>query len=133
MTVYYLDTSIWLDFHETRGVNGECALKLILKLITLNEIVLYSDLHIREFKNVGYSIDEINSIFRIMKPGNFRRVHIYDSQIVEAKKLATLRAVPKKDALHAVLARDNSAILISRDKHFERLIDVVEAKRPEDI
>ena len=30
---FYIDTSIWVDFYEKRGENGESALKLILKII----------------------------------------------------------------------------------------------------
>ena len=33
MKIYYLDTSIWLDFFEKRGKNGEAAFKLIRKII----------------------------------------------------------------------------------------------------
>ena len=133
MTLYYLDTSIWLDFHEKRGENGEHALKLIINIIALNEVILFSDLHIREFKNVGYSLDELSGILQLVKPLNLRRIHVNRNQIAEARRLAVHRNVPAKDALHAVLARDNDAVMFSRDRHFARLRDVVETKRPEEL
>lgn len=129
---FYLDTSIWLDFYEKRGRNGELALKLILKIINEDLKVGYSDLHIKEFKNLGYFQNEINSIFSIVKPNNIKHVHIYREQKEEAKKIARQRNVPRKDALHAVLSRDNNLQLISRDEHFEKLKDISIAKKPED-
>ncbi len=130
---YYLDTSIWLDYYEKRGQNGENALCLLLKIIKSKEVVLVSDLHITELKGLGYTIDEIHNIFRIVKPNNVRRVHIGKEQINEARHLALSKEIPKRDALHAILARDNEALMVATDKHFEKLLDVVETKRPEEL
>ena len=129
---FYLDTSIWLDFYEKRGKNGESALKLILKIINEDIKVAYSDLHIKEFKNLGYTQEQINSILKIAKPNNVKHVHIHKEQLEESRKLARQRNVPNKDALHAILARDNNLQLVSRDNHFETLKDVTYAKVPED-
>ncbi len=131
--IYYLDTSIWIDFYEKRGKNGEYALRFILKRLENDEAVLYSDLHIKELKNIGYTIDQINDLFKITKPHNIRRVHMHKEQLVEARRLIVKRKIPIKDALHAVLARDNYALMISRDRHFEKLNDVVETRKPEEI
>ena len=129
---FYFDTSIWLDFHEKRGENGEAAFKLIIKIIDDNLKIAYSDLNVKEFKNLGYTKNEIDVILRIAKPKNIKHIHIYSEQLEEARKLARQRNVPNKDALYAILARDNNLQLISRDKHFERLKDVTRAKLPED-
>ena len=129
---FYLDTSIWIDFYEKRGDNGEAAFKLIIKLIGCDAKIAYSDLTLNEFKNVGYGNDEVNLVLSIAKPEYIRHIHIYREQIEEAKRLAIQRNVPKKDALHAILARDNNLQLISRDAHFEHLKDVAIAKKPED-
>ena len=129
---FYYDTSIWLDFHEKRGNNGESAFKLILKIINEDLKIAYSDLNVKEFKNLGYSQEEISSILSIVKPNNIRRVHIYREQKEEAKKIAKQRNVPEGDALQAILCRDYHIQLISRDPHFEQLIGITSAKRPED-
>jgi len=129
---FYLDTSIWLDFHEKRGNNGEIALKLILKIIDENLKMNYSDLHIKEFKKLGYVQSEINSIFSIAKPKNLQHVHIYREQKEEAKYLARKRNVPEGDVLRAILCRDNNLQLISRDIDFEKLKDISKASLPED-
>ena len=129
---FYFDTSIWLDFHEKRGRNGKLAFELILKIINEDLKIAYSDLHVKEFKNLGYSQNEINSILSIVKPNNIKHVHIYREQNEEAKKIARQRKVPEGDALHAILCRDNNLQLISRDLDFEKLKDISKAKLPED-
>lgn len=129
---FYLDTSIWLDFHEKRGKNGEIALKLIEKLIKENKVILYSDVMIRELKRLGYNQEEIYEIFRITKPDNIRKVHLYDEYVKEAHKIASQKDVPLADVLHAILSRENNAQLISRDKDFDKLRNITIAKLPED-
>lgn len=129
---FYFDTSIWIDFHEKRGENGEVAKKLFRKIIEKDNIISYSELIVAELKRLGYTKDEINVILAIAKPDNLRRVHIYQEQIDEARRLAKQRNVPKADALHAILCRDNDAQLISRDKDYEKLKHITKAKLPED-
>ncbi len=129
---FYYDTSIWIDFHEKRGMNGELALKLILKVINENLKIAYSDLNVKEFKNLGYTQDEINSMLSIVKPDNIKHIHIHREQMEEATKLARQRDLPKKDTLHAILARDNNLQLIATDPHFENLRDITIAKKPEE-
>ncbi len=133
MAIYNLDTSIWLDYYEKRDKNGRNALKLILKIIEDKSIMIYSDLHIKELKNIGYNIEEINILLRIVKPDNLRRVHIGKDQREEATLLAYNRSIPEGDALHAILARDNDALMVSRDMHFQRLLDIVKTKKPEEL
>jgi predicted nucleic acid-binding protein len=52
---YYFDTSIWLDFYEKRGKNGEVALELINKIIRGEKVIFYSDIVVRELKRLGFS------------------------------------------------------------------------------
>ena len=61
------------------------------------------------------------------------RVDVSDEQRDEAKKIAEKRRLPKGDVIHAILARDNKAVLVSRDKHFQLLKDICEVVKPEDI
>ena len=37
------------------------------------------------------------------------------------------------DALHALIARDNKCIMVTRDAHFKKLLDIINPKKPEDI
>ena len=54
-------------------------------------------------------------------------------EYAEADKISKERRVLLGDALHAIIARDNDAILVSQDKHFQLLKDVVYVKRPEQL
>jgi predicted nucleic acid-binding protein len=130
---YYFDTSIWLDIHEKRGYNGEVAKKLMEKIINKDFITVYSDFVVRELKQLGYSEHEINTILSIAKPDHIKRVHLTKEQVIEAKKLFKKRDAPLGDIFHTILARDHEAQLVSRDRDFEKLKDIAEAKLPEDL
>ena len=54
-------------------------------------------------------------------------------QSYEAEKIAIQRKVPFGDALHAIIARDCDAILVSRDQHYEKLTDITLSKKPEEL
>ena len=131
MQKYYLDTSILLDAYENR--NEVILQKLILKLIEEKCIILLSDLHIKELKSLGYDFDEINSIFRIFKIFDIKRIHITKTQIEESNQLALQIDIPKKDILHAIIAKDNEAILIAADRHFEKLNKIIGVKKPHEL
>lgn len=133
MTVYYLDTSIWLDIHYKRGKNGEAAMKLVEKIVLGDDSVLYSDVVIRELEEIGLFKYDINYLLSVAKPDHIKRVHSTKVQIEEATKLAKQRNVPLRDALHAILSRDNEAQLVSQDWDFEKLKDITKAKKPEDL
>ncbi|MBI5393411.1 PIN domain-containing protein [Candidatus Woesearchaeota archaeon] len=131
MRMYNVDTSILLDCFEKRGENGEYSLKFLEFIISTDSLIIYSDLHIRELKNTGYTYDQIIVLLSPFKK-SIKKIHIYSFQLSEAKLIARQRDIPKNDALHAVLARDNNAIMISRDKHFQQIKDIVETRLPED-
>ena len=133
---YLIDTSIWVDLYEDRkGYAGEPLGDFAFKLFGMikakqNKIVI-TDLTIRELE-MNYSIPEINGM---MKPFEaiMEKVIASEDQRDEAKKIAEERNVPKGDALHAVIARDNKFVLIARDKHFKQLTDISQHHKPEDI
>jgi predicted nucleic acid-binding protein len=128
----YPDTSIWLDYFEKRGDNGWAAIRMLKGLVRNNAIIGYSDVILLELKHLGYSKQEIYSILKILTPKNSRRIHIGKGQIEEAKRMAKARNIPKKDALHAILCRDDDFEFVTRDRHFRAISDVVSVKIPED-
>ena len=133
---YYLDTSIWLDFFENRNEpnlpKGDWAHKLLNKITKNNEKVIYSDVIILEFGVAGYQPHEIEKLFEKIKP-ILIFVESTEKQARKAKDLSLKRDVPKGDALHAILARDNKATLVTLDNHFKKLLDITKPKRPQDI
>lgn len=132
---YYLDTAIWVDYYENRRDKfrplGEWAFELFKKIRKNKEKVLYSDLVVNEL-SMAYDKETINKIFEIASE-MLEKVEIRKEQRREAKKVAKERKIPRGDVLHAILAKDNNAILVSRDKHFQLLRDIYEFVKPEDI
>ncbi|MFA5887626.1 MAG: PIN domain-containing protein [Candidatus Nanoarchaeia archaeon] len=134
---YYLDTAIWKDYYENRSDRlrpiGEWALAFINKAVEEGSRILYSDAVIREL-NKYHSMDEIKAILSIVRNEDcLEKVSIDRKQVQEAKEISQKRNVPFGDALHAVLARDNKAIIVTRDRHFDDLMDIVEARKPEEL
>ncbi len=133
---YLIDTSIWVDLYEDRkGYQkeplGDFAFKLFGLIKAKQNRIVITDLTIRELES-NYSIPEINGM---MKPFEalLDKVVASKEQREEAMKLADERNVPKGDALHAILARDNKLILVSRDRHFRQLTDISEHHKPEEL
>ncbi len=137
MKKYYLDTSIWRDYYENRSDRfrplGEWALELINVIIENKDFILYSDFIVKELK-IKYSEEEVNKIFEVIyKKDLLLKVIISNSQVKEAAILCKRRSVAFGDALHAILARDNKAVMVTRDNHFFELVDISEIKKPEDL
>ena len=134
---YYIDTCIWRDFHENREDKyrplGEWAFNLFRMIRETKSKVLYSDLIIKELL-VAYDEKNISQIFKIMQEEELlEKVEIGPEQIQEAIRLQRKKNLPFGDLLHAILARDYNAIMVTRDRHFENFTDIVVIKKPEDL
>ena len=132
---YYLDTCIWIDYFENRSDRfrplGEWAFRALAKIIEEEGIILFSNLNEKEFRNY-YSKEQMAQMLTLVPLALLKLVKTREKQFEEAKLLAGILRIPTNDAIHAILARDNSAILITRDKHF-MLIKGVDIKLPEDL
>lgn len=134
---YYLDTCIWRDFFEDRfGLEGKplgrYASCLFIKIMKENIIVLFSDLIVKEL-SVDYDMDKINEMFNLLFFSKIlRSVSIEEGDYKKAREIADSRKLPLSDVIHAIIADRNNAILITRDRHFDMLRDVVESKKPEE-
>lgn len=133
---YYLDTSIWLDLFEDRNESNlqksKFAHELMKKLIKENDKIIFTELISIELMNSGYAEPEIKELLN-----KFDKLIINiepsNKEIGKSKDLASKRDVPRGDALHSLIARNNKAILVTRDNHFKRLIDIIKSKKPEEI
>ncbi len=136
MTRYYLDTSIWLDLFENRNEpnlpKGIFAKKFMELMITAEEELIYSDIVDIELKRQGYSQDELYYLMSDFEK-ILIRIEATKKQASRARELSNRRSIPFLDALHAVLAKDNKAVIITRDKHFQILSDLAESRKPEEI
>ncbi len=133
---FLIDTAIWIDLYEDRvGYQneplGDYALKLLARIQAAKETIVLTDFLMRELES-RYSLAQINGMF---KPFGtlVQRVMVNPSQMQEAKKVSIERNVPRGDALHAIIARDEGCILITRDNHFSKLMDLSPFFRPEDL
>jgi len=136
MKRFYLDTSVWRDYFEDRHDSlrplGEFAFRLLKNCGIHHCEVLYSCLVVQELRSF-YSEETINEIFLPFL--NFlREVPISGGQISEARRISTsVQGTHLKDALHAILARDNEAVMVTRDRHFDALANLAEVAKPEEI
>lgn len=136
MEKYYLDACIWRDFFENRFDNfrplGEWAFRFLKKVVDENGLILYSDLVLKELSK-EYSEEQIINILSIVPSYLLMEVKISVFQFNEAKILSIQLKTPLKDTIHAVVPRDNKAILITRDKHFIEFGEIVLVRKPEDL
>ena len=133
---YLIDTSIWVDLYDDRkGYKGEplgdYAFKLFAMIKAKGDRIIITDLTIRELE-MNYSIPEIRGMMKLFE-SVIDKIVASKEQRSESKNISQERNVPKGDALHAILARDNKLILITRDKHFNQLKDISLYKKPEEI
>jgi len=133
---YYIDTSIWMDLYEGRnGYNneplGEYAFKLFSNIKLKGGRIVISYFLLQEL-NRYYTSDEINSMLMPFL-GIIDNIPISQTQYEQARIIADERGIPKGDVLHAIVARDNNFILITRDNHFRNLRDISQSYAPEEL
>ena len=134
---YYIDACIWRDLHENREDKfrplGEWAFELFRMIRETKSKALYSDLVIKEL-SISYDREKIKELFKVVEEDGFlEKVEIKKSQIQETIGLKREKRLPFNDLLHAILARDNNAIMVTRDKHFEEFEFIVTIRKPEDL
>lgn len=133
---FYLDSCIWLDFFEDRSDSlkplGEFAFMFLKKCLNEKNPVIVSDIVTKELQLFlpDAHIQERMDVFSEI----IVKVEHSKSQAEEAKALwKKLDAkFPFFDILHAIIARDANAILVSRDRHFEKL-GIAEFNAPEEL
>jgi predicted nucleic acid-binding protein len=132
---YYFDSAIWRDLYENRNDRfrplGEWAFQLIKNIRENNEKIIYSDLVFDEL-STAYDEKTIKSIFENISE-ILEKANISKEQIIEARILRKKFNIPFGDALHAVIARDSNAIMVTRDHHFEELQEIAEIRKPEEL
>tara|TARA_B100000315_G_C14250548_1_gene439559 strand:- start:218 stop:634 length:417 start_codon:yes stop_codon:yes gene_type:complete len=132
---YYFDTGIWLDFLENRNEpnfpKGNLARSLVERIIKKDDKIIISDNNITELNMQGYPEEDIRDLFDSLKHILFYVESTY-KEIKKSNDLAIKRGIPKRDSLHALIARNNNAQLITFDNHFRKLSDIIKPKTPKD-
>ncbi|PIU30138.1 hypothetical protein COT07_02335 [Candidatus Woesearchaeota archaeon CG07_land_8_20_14_0_80_44_23] len=134
---YYVDTLIWRDYYENRRDRfrplGEWAFEFFKKAICEESLIFCSDFIERELLK-DYDEEKVKDMLSIIERIHLlRRVEVRAEQFNEAAGLCKERRIPFGDALHAIVARDVGATVITRDHHFEELQDIALSKKPEDL
>ncbi len=133
---FYLDSSIWIDLYENRKgyLNepwGDFAWKLLCLIMSEKHKLILTNLVVRELE-VYYSSEELNGLFRPYE-NLIEKIMFSIAQRNEAQILGKSRNIPPNDALHAVIARDNRLVLVTRDNHFRKLCDISKFYKPEEL
>lgn len=136
MKKYYLDACIWIDYFENRKDRfrplGEWAHSVIRKTVEKNNFVILSDYLIRELKR-KYSSEEVLKITNAIPKALQIITKANETQAEAALKLKKKHNIPFGDALHAVIAKDHKAVLITRDTHLEKLKGYTQISKPEEL
>jgi predicted nucleic acid-binding protein len=133
---FYLDTSIWRDYFEDRKDSmrplGEFAFMFLKKCVKEKAQIIVSDIVLEELE-AHLSQEQITAIFSGFK-GIIVKVAHTTTQSREALGLLKKfgKKVPLYDILHSIIARDEKAVMVTRDRHFEE-ISIVEAYLPENL
>ena len=134
MAKYYIDTCIWIDYYENRSDSfrplGEWAHAFFMNVNRKKEIILYSEL-VEDELSKQYSSETIKNILNIAN--RIQKVPVNNSIMKLAITIKYQRNIPKADAIHASCAKKHDAILISRDKHFIAVQDLIKCLKPEDL
>ncbi|MFH0936197.1 MAG: PIN domain-containing protein [Candidatus Woesearchaeota archaeon] len=133
---YYIDSCIWVDYFENRSDKfrplGEWALGIIKKIIKENGLFIFSD-HLIDELETKYTSEKLNKFLEIIPEKLIIRINTNERQAKEAFKIKNKLKIPFGDVLHAILARDNNAILVTRDKHFYEIEKQVTIRKPEEL
>lgn len=133
---FYVDTCIWRDLLEDRRSGfaplGEFAFQFLNNCIKYNYFVYVSELVIWELEKY-FEKSEIRLMFEpfldIIVFVDFSREQNKEAFIL-AKQIS---GAHRSDIGHAIIARDNECVLITRDKHFDFLSESIKAMAPEEV
>jgi predicted nucleic acid-binding protein len=135
---YYLDACIWIDFHAGRIGTcgrplGKYAGKLFMHIVKNRHLLLFSNITTNEMRTEmsQKEVEDIMTVAESIVP--LQKASFTTEDCEEAAEIARKRKVPLNDALNAIIARKNKAIMVSQDKHYLRLKDIAEVKKPEEI
>jgi predicted nucleic acid-binding protein len=132
---YYIDTCIWIDYLQNRSDRyrplGDWALMFLKKVIGQEDMILYSKLVEKELCKADL-LEKFNQIEFIPKR-LLEKVWITDENIRNGFLISKKLELPPNDVIHALTAKDNNAVLVTRDKHFLELLKFVSVEKPENL
>ena len=133
---YYLDACIWLDYLEDRKDKfrplGDWAATLIRNITESQEKIIISEHLMNELRNrIGESA--ARKMLSIVPKNLVEYVIGNKGYNTKASKIMRMFDIPFCDALHLAIAKENNAVLVTRDKHFENIHRIAEIRKPEEL
>lgn len=130
---YYVDTCVWRDhFEQRKGPNGrplgKYATDFFARVVKEKNTIILSDHLFYELKHT----QEIDFLLHILDAAScLEKVTASEKQKAEAENISEQRKVGLGDCLHAVLARDAKAVLITQNiRDFEQFLDFLVVELP---
>ena len=124
MAEAYVDSNVFLDYCWNRqsGMRplGEFACQFITRALQCEFVVLITEDVVEEVSRaMRTSPSEMRKrvLAQLSAAGKLKEIRYTPAEEREARQVASKYAIPRADALHAVVARDNGAILVTSDKH----------------
>ena len=133
--LFYIDTCIWIDYLEDRKDKfrplGDWAHELLQEIVSSKSNICFSEMIEEELLN-RYTPEQITRAIEPFK-SIIKYVKISRNNILEARAISEKFCIHTSDAIHIAIAKENDAIMITRDKHFDNARTIVEVVKPEDI
>ena len=131
---FYIDTNIWIDLWSDRmaGIQpvGYYAKAMFDKLINSKNGLVISDFIVRELE-VNFPKDLVNErLKKLQELGFLEIVKITKEIFNEGKELSRKVGIPTHDGVHVIIAKKLGLTIITRDKHFEKIKDIVKVLDP---
>lgn len=138
MQKIYVDTNIFLDFWLDRKTKiapaGLFAEKMFEDLTECKYFLVTSNYIMMEIKENINFFEEVRDLFETLRSAEkIKVIKIKQGMIDKAKKIASKKDVPIHDAIHAIVAKSEGAILVTRDKHFQNIADFITVLKPEEL
>ncbi|MDD5163940.1 MAG: PIN domain-containing protein [Candidatus ainarchaeum sp.] len=133
---FYIDTSIWRDYFEDRKDNirplGEFAFQFLKKCLKEKVTIIISNIVMKELKKY-FSGQQVQTMLQEFSGIIVETKHTKKQEEEALNLLEKFRQQSHlADIIHAIIARDSKAILVSRDKHFAEL-NIIETRLPEEL
>jgi predicted nucleic acid-binding protein len=120
---FYVDTCVWIDLLDSKEKD---VMKLFSLIIENKHTILLSNTLRKELRKILVRKNS-NLLFELFPIEYIEETIV---QLQEGKKLEKILNIPFADAVHAINARDNNSILITKDKHFQKLKSIKTSYSP---
>lgn len=129
-----IDTNIILDFLLSSKNNLKSAKDFFKATLSCKHTIFLCEPVMFELKAHGFDKDAEELIFQLMRTKNkIKFIEETNEDLNQAKNIIRNSNLPFNDVLISILAKKANAIVVTRDKHFLELQQIVDSFKPEDL